>query len=165
MELTQFKIVLVGDGKVGKTAFVKKLLTNEFESKYVPTLGVEIYSLYLNTNYYGVIDFNIWDCAGVEKYGGLREGYYHSGDGFIVMYDVNDENPAKTINKWGDSLREKLRGKPGVVCANKCDEGANAHKKYNHIYISVKEDYNLFAPILSLARDFTGHDDLEFVEW
>ena len=37
-----FKLVLVGDGGVGKTTFVKRHLTGEFEKKYVATLGVEV---------------------------------------------------------------------------------------------------------------------------
>lgn len=37
-----FKCVLVGDGGTGKTTFVKRHLTGEFEKKYVATLGVEV---------------------------------------------------------------------------------------------------------------------------
>jgi len=70
-----FKIILVGDGGVGKSTFVKRHSTGEFEKKYKATLGVEVTPLRFNTNM-GPITFNCWDCAGQEKFGGLRDGYY-----------------------------------------------------------------------------------------
>jgi len=69
-----FKLVLVGEGGVGKTTFVKRHLTGEFEKKYVATLGVEVHPLEFHTNR-GQLVFNVWDTAGQEKFGGLRDGY------------------------------------------------------------------------------------------
>lgn len=54
-----FKLILVGDGGVGKTTFVKRHLTGEFEKKYVATLGVEVHPLSFATNR-GPITFNVW---------------------------------------------------------------------------------------------------------
>ena len=69
-----FKLVLVGDGGVGKTTFVKRHLTGEFEKKYVATVGAEVHPMDFTTNR-GKIVFNVWDTAGQEKYAGLRDGY------------------------------------------------------------------------------------------
>jgi len=77
-EMPTFKLVLVGDGGVGKTTFVKRHLTGEFEKKYVATLGVEVHPLVFHTNR-GAMRFNVWDTAGQEKFGGLRDGYYIQG--------------------------------------------------------------------------------------
>ena len=74
-EMPTFKCVLLGDGGTGKTTFVKRHLTGEFEKKYVATLGVEVHPLVFHTNR-GAIRFNVWDTAGQEKFGGLRDGYY-----------------------------------------------------------------------------------------
>lgn len=53
-----FKLILVGDGGTGKTTFVKRHVTGEFEKKYVATLGVEVHPLLFHTNL-GPIKFNV----------------------------------------------------------------------------------------------------------
>ena len=70
----KWKLVLVGDGGVGKTTFGKRHKTGEFEKKYVPTLGAEVNPIDFVTKK-GRILFNVWDTAGQEKYAGLRDGY------------------------------------------------------------------------------------------
>lgn len=53
-------------------------VTGEFEKKYVATIGVEVHPLDFHTTR-GKIRFNVWDTAGQEKFGGLRDGYYIGG--------------------------------------------------------------------------------------
>lgn len=74
-EPPEFKCLIVGSGIVGKTAFTRMLLTGEFEKRYAATRGLEkVEQLKLNTSE-GPVTFNMWDCAGQEKFGGLRDGY------------------------------------------------------------------------------------------
>lgn len=79
------KCVLIGSGGCGKTAFLHKALTGEFEKRYIATLGVEVMPARVEGQ--GVL--NVWDCAGQEKFGGLRQGYYVGTDVAIVMFDVS----------------------------------------------------------------------------
>jgi len=72
--IPEFKLVFVGDGGVGKTTFVKRHLTGEFERRYIATVGVEVHPMVFYTNH-GAIRFNVWDTAGQEKLSGLRDGY------------------------------------------------------------------------------------------
>ena len=72
--LPEFKLVFVGDGGVGKTTFVKRHITGEFERRYIATVGVEVHPMVFYTNH-GAIRFNVWDTAGQEKLSGLRDGY------------------------------------------------------------------------------------------
>lgn len=49
-EMPTFKCVLVGDGGTGKTTFVKRHLTGEFEKRYVATLGAKVHPLVFHTD-------------------------------------------------------------------------------------------------------------------
>ena len=49
------------------------------------TLGVEVHPLRFHTNR-GEIIFNVWDTAGQEKFGGLRDGYYIQGN--LILFHI-----------------------------------------------------------------------------
>ncbi|MQM19757.1 hypothetical protein Taro_052769 [Colocasia esculenta] len=70
-------LFLHGWSTAGKTMFVKRHLTGEFDKKYEPTIGVEVHPLNFFTNC-GKIRFYCWDTVGPEKLGGggLRDGCY-----------------------------------------------------------------------------------------
>ena len=111
---------MVGDGGVGKTTFVKRHLTGEFEKKYVATLGVEVHPLGFTTNR-GPITFNVWDTAGQEKFGGLRDGYYIQGQCAIIMFDVTSRITYKNVPTWHKDLVRVCENIPIVLCGNKVD--------------------------------------------
>ncbi|KAF5358333.1 hypothetical protein D9756_001408 [Leucocoprinus leucothites] len=181
-----FKLVLVGDGGTGKTTFVKRHLTGEFEKKYIgtkkvlsdmgpisrPTLGVEVHPLSFTTNY-GTICFNVWDTAGQEKFGGLRDGYYIQGQCGIIMFDVTSRITYKNVPNWHRDLERVCENIPIVLCGNKVDvkerkvkTGAvTFHRKKNLQYfeISAKSNYNFEKPFLWLAKKLVGNPELQFV--
>uniref|UniRef100_A0AAY4BPG0 GTP-binding nuclear protein Ran n=1 Tax=Denticeps clupeoides TaxID=299321 RepID=A0AAY4BPG0_9TELE len=186
----QFKLVLVGDGGTGKTTFVKRHLTGEFEKKYVATLGVEVHPLVFHTNR-GAIKYNVWDTAGQEKFGGLRDGYYIQGTASphllhlrrvrlplaqcaIIMFDVTSRVTYKNVPNWHRDLVRVCENIPIVLCGNKVDikdrkvkaKSIVFHRKKNLQYydISAKSNYNFEKPFLWLARKLIGDPNLEFVE-
>ena len=170
----QFKLVLVGDGGVGKTTFVTRHRTGEFEKRYIATLGVEPTPLVFYTNKASVI-LNIWDCAGQEKFGGLRDGYYINADCAIVMFDVGSKLSYKNAAMWTRDLRRMRPNIPIVLCGNKVDiEDRKVKHKDNTLHrdseyhflayyeISVKSDYNIEKPFLKLVQTLLNDDSLSF---
>jgi len=168
-----FKLILVGDGGTGKTTFVKRHLTGEFEKKYVATMGVEVHPLNFHTNY-GQIIFNVWDTAGQEKFGGLRDGYYIQGKCAIIMFDVTSRVTYKNVANWHRDLVRVCENIPIVLCGNKVDikdrkvkiKQITFHRKKNLQYydISAKSNYNFEKPFLWLARKLLNEPNLVFVE-
>lgn len=171
MSSQTYKIVLIGDGGVGKTSFLQRHINGNFQSKYIATIGVEVHPLTFNTNC-GKITLNIWDCAGQEKFGGLREGYYLGADAAIVFFDVTSCSSYKQVDAWIDSFLHVVPNGKIVICGNKCDErdrkikplDIDIHKEYNCKYydISAKTNYNFDKPFLYLARSLTKQEYLNF---
>ncbi|URD95255.1 GTP-binding nuclear protein [Musa troglodytarum] len=173
VDYPSFKLVLVGDGGTGKTTFVKRHLTGEFEKKYEPTIGVEVHPLDFFTNC-GKIRFYCWDTAGQEKFGGLRDGYYIHGQCAIIMFDVTARLTYKNVPTWHRDLCRVCENIPIVLCGNKVDvknrqvkaKQVTFHRKKNLQYyeISAKSNYNFEKPFLYLARKLAGDPNLHFVE-
>jgi GTP-binding nuclear protein Ran len=167
----EFKLVLVGDGGVGKTTFVKRHLTGEFEKKYNATVGVEVHPLQFQTNR-GLIIYNVWDTAGQEKFGGLRDGYYIGGQCAVIMFDVTSRITYKNVPNWHKDLIRVCENIPIVLCGNKVDvkdrkvkaKAITFHRKNNMQYydISARSNYNFEKPFLWLARKLSGDANLEF---
>lgn len=167
----QFKLIMVGDGAVGKTTFVKRHVTGEFERKYIPTLGVDVHPLVFHTNF-GKLIFNVWDTAGQEKFGGLRDGYYIKGDCAILMFDVGSRVSYRNIPNWYRDVTRVLGNVPIVLVGNKVDtkdrevkaRQIQFHRKRNLQYydVSARSNYNFEKPFLWLARRLTNQAELIF---
>jgi GTP-binding nuclear protein Ran len=165
------KLVLVGDGGVGKTAFVKRHQTGEFEKKYIPTMGVSVSELSFETTH-GRLTYSIWDTAGQERFGGLREGYYLEAQCAIIFFDVTSAATYRNVGTWHRDLTRVCPGIPIVLVGNKidvCDRKVPAkrvtfHKKNGMRYfeMSAKSNYHIEMPFLSLARQLSGDPTLAF---
>ncbi|KAL5185975.1 GTP-binding nuclear protein Ran-1 [Glycine soja] len=173
VDYPSFKLVIVGDGGTGKTTFVKRHITGEFEKKYEPTIGVEVHPLDFHTNC-GRIRFYCWDTAGQEKFGGLRDGYYIHGHCAIIMFDVTARMTYRNVATWHRDLCRVCENIPIVLCGNKVDvknrqvkaKQVTFHRKKNLQYyeISAKSNYNFEKPFLYLAKKLAGDQGLHFVE-
>ena len=167
-----WKLLLVGDGAVGKTTFVGRHTTGEFEKKYIPTLGVSVKPLDFHTNY-GRLVFSTWDTAGQEKFGYLREGYYIGGEAAIIMFDVTARVTYRNVPTWfKDLTRICTEQIPIVLVGNKVDCKDRAVKPKDIVFhrrkglqyydISAKSNFNYEKPFLYLLKAKTGKKDLCF---
>jgi GTP-binding nuclear protein Ran len=163
-------------------------LSGEFEKKYIGTIdrvdlmilklylatvGVEVRPLLFHTNC-GPIVFNVWDTAGQEKFGGLRDVYYVQGQCGIIMFDVTSRITYKNVPNWHRDLVRICENIPIVLCGNKVDvkerkvkpSQITFHRKKNLQYydISAKSNYNFEKPFVWLARMLSGNPNLELVE-
>ena len=171
--VAEYKLVLCGDGGTGKTTFVKRHLTGEFEKKYIATLGVEVHPMEFCTTR-GVIRFQVWDTAGQEKLSCLRDGYYIGAHCAIIMFDVCSRVTYKNVTKWYKELTRVCENIPIVLVGNKVDVADRKvkasqilfPKKYGIQYydISAKSNYQFEKPFLYLLKKLSGDPNLTLVE-
>ena len=113
------------------------------------TLGVEVHPLAFTTNL-GPITFNVWDTAGQEKFGGLRDGYYIQGQCAIIIFDVTSRITYKNVPTWHKDLVRVCENIPIVLCGNKVDikdrkvkaKAITFHRKKNLQVIEFKMHIN-----------------------
>ena len=78
------KCVLVGDGSVGKTCMLISYTSDKFPTEYVPTI-FENYTATVQVDKQN-IKLSLWDTAGQEDYGELRQLSYPQADVFIIVF-------------------------------------------------------------------------------
>ena len=168
----ELKLVIIGDGGVGKTTFVKRHITGEFQKPYIPTKGAEVSPIDFYTTK-GHIKMNIWDTAGQEKLGNLRECYYIGAHCAIIMFDLTSRTTYKNVPKWHKDLTKICENIPIVLVGNKADvkdrklkaKQINFHRKRNLQYydVSAKSNYQYEKPFLWLLRQVTKDPNLQLV--
>ena len=120
------KIVLLGDGCIGKSTFFNKLsnLTDpdyQFQKKYKATDNFDFNRLKIETDQ-GYIIVDLWDTAGQENRGGqLRDAYLKGADGILLMYDVIEKKTIENITKWLNQIKRVCPDVPVAVIGNKSD--------------------------------------------
>lgn len=83
MTLRNLKIVVVGDGAVGKSSLLSCFANNSFPLDYVPTVFDNL-SVCMDYDLYGPVRLDLWDTAGQEDYARLRPLSYPNTDVFLV---------------------------------------------------------------------------------
>ena len=116
------KIVLIGDGGVGKTAIRERYLGKGFKAQYLLTIGAD-FAMRDDTASGEPIRYQIWDLAGQQRFDAVREVYYKGCVGALLVYDVTRPDSYFNTPKWINELwTNNGRGRiPLVVVANKID--------------------------------------------
>lgn len=104
---SQFKVVLLGEGCVGKTSVVVRYVQNSFNDKHLTTLQASFLTKKLNIAGKRV-ELAIWDTAGQERFHALGPIYYRDSNGAVLVYDITDEDSFQKVKNWVKELRKML---------------------------------------------------------
>ncbi|MHA1617428.1 MAG: GTP-binding protein [Candidatus Njordarchaeales archaeon] len=122
----QVKIVLIGDGAVGKTSIAQRFLGKEFTHEYIMTVGVDFYKKETKVEFpeYGEVRFiwHIWDLAGQPHWKHVRPAFYLGARGAILVFDIANRDSYQNAIEWAKEFIRHAGGKyPLVLVGNKID--------------------------------------------
>lgn len=121
-----FKVIVVGDGAVGKTALAIRFDTGKFEQSYKMTIGadffVNIVEVEDDQGMKRRIKLQIWDTAGQERFGSIRPLYYRGANGGFVVFDVTNRKSFDNLEKkWFTEVYQSCGRIPMILLGNKTD--------------------------------------------
>ena len=119
-----FKLLIIGNSAVGKTSFLFRYADDSFTSAFVSTVGIDfkVKTVFRNEKR---VKLQIWDTgmqisvnvtlpvflhfdklclllslAGQERYRTITTAYYRGAMGFILMYDITNEESFQAVQDW-----------------------------------------------------------------
>ncbi|XP_049786564.1 ras-related protein Rab-21 [Schistocerca cancellata] len=131
-----FKVVLLGEGCVGKTSVILRYVEDKFNDKHLTTLQASFLKKKLNIAGKRV-NLSIWDTAGQERFHALGPIYYRMSNGAILVYDITDQDSFQKVKNWVKELKKMLGSDIClIICGNKIDL-----EKQRTVPIEVAEEY------------------------
>ena len=121
MSEDKLKLVILGEGRVGKTSLLLRYFKNKFNENEKSTINPSFYEK--TENYNGkTYELKFWDTAGQEKYNALNAIYFQNAIGALLVYDVNIPETFEKVKDWANTLKE-IVGKNVifVIVGNKLD--------------------------------------------
>jgi small GTP-binding protein len=116
----KYKIILAGEGAVGKTTLINRFVTGSFTTDYKATIGVSIFSksVEFNNNF---VNLQIWDMAGQQLFRKFRKRFYANASGSLLVFDVTVPASLDLLQNWITDIKEVTDDIPFVLIGNKID--------------------------------------------
>jgi small GTP-binding protein len=121
------KVCLVGEAAVGKTSLVRRFVINEFDDRYLTTLGARVSKKELqipvpSRDIVVCMDMTIWDIMGEKGFRELmREAYFHGTKGVLAVCDFSRYSTLAELPDWIEAVYHVVGEVPVVIAVNKVD--------------------------------------------
>jgi len=172
-----YKLILGGDGSVGKTSMVHRFVQDEFETDYKSTIGTSI--MKKECKFKGLeskVRFVIWDLAGQSQFKRVRHSYAANAEAGILVFDVTRQETFDNIKQWHKETIEVAPEISLILVGNKIDltdsrvvstaDGEQVAKELGLIYIetsaktgeNIEEGFRMLA--LQIIKKFVVAEEV-----
>ncbi len=143
-----FKLILGGEGGVGKTSMVHRFVEDAFQTDYKSTIGTSI--MKKECDFQGLeskVRFVIWDLAGQAQFKRVRQTYLGNAEAGILVFDVTRNDTFDKLENWFKEIKEVSTTISLILVGNKIDledqrvvshdQGEELAQKLNLSYIET----------------------------
>ena len=121
------KVCLVGEAAVGKTSMVRRFVLDEFEDRYVTTLGAKVSKKEMDIDLGDQgrsvhLDMTVWDIMGEKGFRELlKDAYFQGARGILAVADLTRYSTLSGLDDWVTSVFRVVGEIPVVYAVNKLD--------------------------------------------
>jgi len=122
----EHKLVVLGEGGVGKSTLSVQFVKNQFVTEYNPTIE-ECYRKQVTIDG-ATCMLDILDTAGQEEFSALRHQYVRQGQGFLIVYSITDKLSFERLQHFYSNIYRVKEDEipkgfkiPIMIVGNKCD--------------------------------------------
>jgi internalin A len=136
--LNEAKVLLVGQGTVGKTSLVKRLINNTFDANESKTQGINIENWHLEVNGQN-IRLNIWDFGGQEIMHATHQFFLTKRSLYLLVINARENEQQNRLEYWLKIIQSFGGDSPIILVGNKIDDHpldldqTGLRKKYENI--------------------------------
>ncbi|XP_068867485.1 ras-related protein Rab-23 isoform X1 [Aphelocoma coerulescens] len=114
------KVVVVGNGAVGKSSMIQRYCKGIFTKDYKKTIGVDFLERQIQVNGEDV-RLMLWDTAGQEEFDAITKAYYRGAQACVLVFSTTDRESFKAIPTWKEKVVTEVGDIPTVLVQNKID--------------------------------------------
>ncbi len=119
--LNEAKVLVVGQGSVGKTSLVKQLIHNQFDERETQTKGIDIQKWVIEAN--GTeVQLNVWDFGGQEIMHATHQFFLTRRSLYLLVLDARLEKDENRVEYWLKIIESFGGDAPVIVVGNKIDQ-------------------------------------------
>ncbi|XP_072942832.1 ras-related protein Rab-23 [Epargyreus clarus] len=159
---TALKVVIVGDGGVGKSSMIQRYCRGTFTRDYKKTIGVDFLERQIEIDGEEV-RLMLWDTAGQEEFDAITKAYYRGAHACVLTFSTTDRDSFLALHSWKLKVENECGEIPTIIVQNKidlmdqCVVGPDEAELVARalgcrlMRASVKEDVNVAAVFRALA--------------
>jgi len=163
------KVLILGDGSVGKTSLIRRYVVDKFSDEYITTIGTKTTKRDIVVEVGGKewnLSLLIWDVLGQKGYTEVQTSAFQGAKGVILVLDVSrPETRGSLVDYWIPRVWQVIGKLPMMIFANKADLAVDLEAEEAHLrsmcelyqcegYLtSAKTGHNVENAFLALGRE------------
>ncbi|CAJ1405906.1 unnamed protein product [Effrenium voratum] len=170
-EYLQFKVILLGDGAVGKTSLATRFCEDHFAKQYKQTIGLDFFVKRVVLPGDIHVCLQIWDIGGQSIGGKMLSNYIYGSSAVVLCYDITNYQSFQHLEDWLFLVKRTFNKSPmpyTALMANKHDlahirsvkaEKHNQFAEENDLYsyfVSARSGDQVHISFYRIAADLAG---------
>jgi len=117
----RFKIIVAGDGGVGKTTLLYRYVDGTFKTDTSMTIGIQFHQKVINVGDDITCELLLWDLGGQEHFREILKRFVKGSHGALLMYDLTRVITMLNLDEWIDLLYDAEPDIPIILVGGKAD--------------------------------------------